>query len=120
MDNGDYDSIVDHQSLRGILAKQAIENGNLPPPPADRRSDAPRDGGNCAVCTQPLSPEALGYELQFMQDGRALAVHFMHVPCFVAWETQWKARSLNGQTEPHDDKKPGNGHFDGQDSGRGR
>ena len=68
MDSGDYDSIVDLRSLRDVLAREVIESGRLPPRPADRLSDGPGDGATCTVCAQPLSPQALGYELVFMQD----------------------------------------------------
>ena len=106
--------------MREVLAKEAIESGRLPARPADRLSDAPGDGANCTVCAQPLSPQALGYELVFMQDKAAPAVHFLHVPCFVAWQSQFSDAVSAIQSGPHDEKARENGHVNGQDRGGGR
>ena len=120
MNSGDYDSIVDDRSLRGLLAKDAIESGRLPPRPADHVSDGPREGVTCTVCALPLSPQALGYELQFVQDDRRSVTHFLHVPCFSAWETQFRAGRPTNETGTHVENARGNGHVIGHDRGPGR
>lgn len=120
MNSGDYDSIVDDQSLRGMLAKDAVENGRLPRRPPDQVSDGPREGVSCTVCALPLSPQALGYELQFVQDGRRSAAHFLHVSCFAAWETLLTAVRSPSEATPHDENARGNGHANGRDRGPGR
>jgi hypothetical protein len=112
MHSGDYDSIVDDQSLRGILAKDAIESGLLPTRPANRMSDGPREGVSCTICAQPLSPQAPGYQLEFKQ-ARQSATHFLHVPCFAAWESQCRASGPTNQAGSHVENARGNGHING-------
>jgi hypothetical protein len=113
MSTGGSESIVNPHSLRRMLAKQALESGRVPLRPADRVSDRSDGDTTCAVCLLPLSPEALGYELQFAQNGGSPATHFMHVPCFAAWESQLRANESATHSGPHDEKSTGNRHLNG-------
>jgi hypothetical protein len=111
MVSDDAEFLVDHEALRQMMAEDAIASGRLPPRPPDSKADSSGDGASCTVCLLPLSPQALGYQLEFVEPGRRPAVHFVHVPCLAAWETQ-----ISG---PHDEKARGNGHLNGHDRGRG-
>ena len=99
------------------MAREAIESGRLPTRPPDRRSDSPPDGASCTVCMLPITPQSDGYELEFALDGRRSATHFLHIPCFVAWESQSRGPVSASQTGPHDEKTPGNGRLNGEDHG---
>ena len=110
MSSDNDEILVGHQDLRQMMAKDAIESGRLPPRPPDRKAECTGVGANCTVCLMPLSPQALGYQLEFLEPGGRPATHFVHVPCFAAWETQ---------SGPHDEKARGNGRVNGHDRGKG-
>ena len=117
-DNNEF--LMDPQTLRRIMAKEAIESGRLPTRPPDRKSDSPPDGASCTVCMLPISPQSHGYELVFAQAGGSPATHFLHIPCFVAWESQFRDPVSASQTGPHDEKTPGKGRLNGQNHGPAR
>jgi hypothetical protein len=83
-----YSHIIDDNSLRLMLAREAIDLGRLPARRADRMWDAPCNGARCAVCGLVASQEELGYVLEFAQDGDAPVSHHLHVRCFAAWESE--------------------------------
>lgn len=120
MSSDKYEHVVDQASLRDMLAREAVESGRLPTRPPDRKSDAPRNGTSCTICAQALSPQELGYELEFAQAGREPATHFLHIPCFVAWESQIRDPASTTEPGPHDEKSPGNGKLHGQNRGPAR
>ena len=101
------------------MAKDAIESGRLPPRPPDRKSDCPGDGASCTVCLLPMSPQARGYELEFVQDGRRPATHFMHIPCFAAWETQSRGSGRRANQGRMTRKREATGSVNGHDRGKG-
>ena len=108
MSSDDGEFLVDHEALRQIMAEDAVASGRLPPRLPDRKADC-GGGASCTVCLLPLSPQAPGYQLEFLQPGGRPAIHFVHVPCFAAWQTQ---------TGAHDDKARGNGRVNGHDRGQ--
>jgi hypothetical protein len=110
MSSEDGEFLVDHEALRQMMAEDAIASGRLPSRPPDRKAVCRGDGASCTVCLLPVSPQARGYQLEFVEPGDRPAVHFVHIPCFEAWETQ---------SGPHDEKARGNGHLNGQDRGQG-
>ena len=77
----------------GVLrakARSAIEAGQLPHRQAEGVWGGPGSGACCAVCASAISPDGLGFELEFTPDGdgaRAELRHF-HVRCYEAWEIE--------------------------------
>ena len=110
---------IDDTGLRLMLAREAIQVGRLPVRRADRMWGGPSLGVLCAVCGLSITPEELGYELEFAQDGHTSVSHHLHVRCFAAWESECRhAESAgshngggrNGGGNPLDGADTGNGH----------
>jgi hypothetical protein len=108
----DVGEFMDHDGLRRILAREAIQSGRLPTGRAARIWGGPGAGSSCTVCGLPISAGELGYELEFAENGESCASHHLHVPCFAAWESE----SGNSGKRPNDEatftngRPGGNGH----------
>jgi hypothetical protein len=119
----DADAAMDHEGLRRMLARDAIRFELLPLRRADRMWGGACHGATCTVCGLTISPEELGYELEFAQEGREWASHFLHVRCFAAWESECRKAKiiesgtsvgLKAEKHPDDDTLFGNGRLNGQ------
>ena len=100
---------LDHQSLRRMMARHAIQAGLMPDSRPESMREAPGIGASCTICILPISPQEPGYQLEFAQNGRLQATHYLHVPCFAAWEFECR--------KPNDETPPGNGRLDGHARG---
>ena len=105
---------LDDHALRRALAKAAIRARRLPNRRPSRMWGGTGDGTACTVCQMPISPQALGYEVEFVDEDRGSAIYQLHMPCYSAWEAECASvndgrDATNGQV---------NGHFrdDGFDS----
>lgn len=116
--NGEYPT--DHRSLRQMMAQDAIANRRLPPRPPNRKSECREGGQSCAVCLLPMAPQAVGYALEFVEPGVRPATHFLHVPCYAAWESQCSGSEPIHSSGRHDAKAQGNESINGNSRGPGR
>ena len=96
---------------RRALAKAALDSVRLPKCRPLRIWGGAGNGAACTVCMTPISPQALGYELEFMDDEQRSAIHHLHIPCYTAWEAE--CASVNDETGPK------NGQANGHDRGSG-
>ena len=108
-DTNDVSHIIDDESLRLMLAREAIQFGRLPVRRVDRLRSSPSFGVRCAVCELTVTQEDLGYELEFAQNGHRSVSHHLHVRCFTAWESE--CRNVRGITD--DGALSGNGRATG-------
>ena len=113
-DSGEF--LDDHKALVH-MAKDAIASGRLPAGPADRISDCVGGGMSCTVCLLPISPQDPGFSLEFVKSGGVSANHFLHIPCFAVWKSQFRGSESTYTSGPHDERSQGNGHFNGQNPG---
>lgn len=109
LDPLDNDLILGHEHLRRMMARQAIQSGLIPGCRPDSTRDLQGNGANCTICVLPISPQEPGYQLEFTQAGRRQATHYLHVPCFAAWEFECR--------KPNDEAPPGIGRLNGQTRG---
>ena len=79
-------AVTDHEYLRQMLAREAMQKGRMPDRPTDRMWGGAGRGEPCSICSLPITPQELGYELEFARPGQQPAIHSLHRPCFVAWE----------------------------------
>ena len=105
----DYDLTLGHENLRRMMARQAIQTGLIPGCEPDRTRDVQGIGANCTICVLPISPQEPGYQLEFAQNGRPRVIHYLHVPCFAAWEFECR--------KPNDEAPLGKGRLDGHARG---
>jgi hypothetical protein len=119
------DTGLGDQLLRRVLAKDAIESGRIPAHRTSRMWGGQGQGEFCAVCLMQISPPTLGYELEFADAADGAATHFLHLPCYRAWEAECttsneKTHSTNGQLngQARGSGSPGNaGNSDSGDAG---
>ena len=100
---------LDDHALRRALAKDAIRSRRLPNRRPSRMWGGTGDGTACTVCRMPISPKALGYEVEFGDEDRGSAIHHFHMPCYSAWEAE--CASVNDQTGSTNGRP--NGHVNG-------
>ena len=110
-------AVIDDETLRQMLAQEAMDRGRLPDRAADRMWGGVGKGEACAVCSLTVSPQDLGYELEFTTPGRTPAIHFLHVPCFTAWVSACRKGKISSNGRPHDEEPFGNAHHTGRKSG---
>jgi hypothetical protein len=105
-------AVIDDETLRQMLAQEAMQRGRLPDRPADRMWGGAGKGEVCAICSLTISPQDLGYELEFTeQTGRSPAIHFLHVACFTAWVSACRKGKISSNGRPHDEDPFGNAHL---------
>jgi hypothetical protein len=79
---------MDESALRE-KARDAIVAGRLPVRAPTGVWGGPGTGKSCAVCSQVISADGLGFELEFAGDGSAgPQLHHVHIWCFAAWELE--------------------------------
>ena len=106
----DVGPILNPETLRRMMARHAIQAGQIPSFNADSMSAmSGGDGASCAICILPITPQEPGYRLEFAQEGRGSVAHYLHVPCFAAWEFECQ--------KPNDEAPPGNGRQNGRTPG---
>jgi hypothetical protein len=82
---------TDEPALRE-KARDAIMAGRLPTRSPTGVWGGPGTGKSCAVCTQVIGGDGLGFELEFDGDDVAGSrVHDVHIWCFAAWEFECRA-----------------------------
>jgi hypothetical protein len=96
---------------RRALAKAALDSRRLPKTRPIRMWGGAGNGAACTVCMTPISRQALGYEVEFMDGEQGSAVHYLHMPCYTAWKAE--CASVNDETGPE------NGQANGHDHGGG-
>jgi hypothetical protein len=80
------------ESLLSERARDAIMAGRLPARAPTGVWGGPGTGKSCAVCTQVIGGDGLGFELEFDGDGIAGPnVYNVHIWCFAAWEFECRA-----------------------------
>lgn len=68
-------------------ARDAIIAGRLPVRAPTGVWGGPGTGKSCAVCSQVIGADGLGFELEFEGDGiPGSPLHHVHIWCFAAWE----------------------------------
>ena len=93
-----HTSVGDDPAALKEKARDAIRALRLPARRPERVWGGPGAGNGCALCTHSVSPDGLGFELQFGQDASARPeIHHMHIWCFAAWESE--RRSLQGEDD---------------------
>jgi len=88
---------VSDERLLREKAREAIRSGKLPSRRSDRLFGVPGDGGPCAVCFEPLSPNEMEMQLQFNRSDGAPGLdlyHLHHRRCYAAWE--FERREIGG------------------------
>ena len=71
-------------------AREAIRTGKLPNRPPDGTWGGPGLGEACVICGQPLAPDGLELEIEFIrgQDAPARDTYHVHIRCFAAWQLE--------------------------------
>ena len=74
-------------------ARAVVRAGKLPSRRPDRTWGGPGVGASCAVCTLPVQPSEMEFEIQFARDGTdpGLDKFHVHIRCFAAWEFERRA-----------------------------
>lgn len=69
-------------------ARQALEASKLPACRPESILGGSGTGAACVICSEPVRPQELGYELEFAGDGEnpGVRTYPTHIPCFAAWE----------------------------------
>jgi hypothetical protein len=69
-------------------ARAAIRTGKLPSRAPDRTWGGAGVGAECSVCSKPVTPTELEFEIQFARgpDNPGLDKFHVHIRCFAAWE----------------------------------
>jgi hypothetical protein len=80
------------------LARAAIDSGRVPQTRPERPWGSSGDGGDCAICTHPIEPQELGYELQFppSEPNGTPKCCQVHARCLKAWDAVRSARNRGG------------------------
>jgi hypothetical protein len=81
---------MEHPSSQWALrekARKALRDMKLPIRRADRMWGGRGDGAKCSICSAPVKPDELEFELEYISaDG--IATHHVHVHCLSAWERE--------------------------------
>jgi hypothetical protein len=109
--------VIDDAALRRMMARDVMRAGRLPRRPADRMWGSAGKDTNCTICTLAITSQEPGYELQFTEDGRDWTIHFLHIRCFAAWESECRNGKSASRTDRHDEATRGNGHVNGHRRG---
>ena len=83
-----------YESTLRQKARDAITAGRLPTRNPTGVWGGPGTGKSCAVCTQVISGDGLGFELEFASAdvaGPTPTVHNVHIWCFAAWEFECRS-----------------------------
>jgi hypothetical protein len=84
---------MDEQELRQ-KAREAIQAGRMPTSRPEGVWGGRGAGVECAVCGQVVSPDTLGFDLDFgpsVTVGVGNTPH-VHIRCFAAWEFEYQSR----------------------------
>jgi hypothetical protein len=74
---------------------ETIRSGRLPDRCAERTWAGRGCGASCVVCSRPIDPGELEYELEFITaDDAKPAVYHVHNVCYWAWETERRKPAL--------------------------
>jgi hypothetical protein len=80
---------MDDDGVLSQKARDAMRRGVLPRRSPDRMWGGPGSGARCAVCSQPITPDEVGYEVEFHdRSGQPERTESMHVVCFAAWDRE--------------------------------
>ena len=84
------------------LARDAVHEQRLPPRRPDRMWGGPGNGQRCAICTGVLTPDEMGFDLEFAGNGPGGSpVNYpVHVRCFAAWEFERDSSGTPGLSSP--------------------
>ena len=105
------------QSMRRILARDAIASGRLPGRTEHRTWGGSGDGTICPVCRLQTPPDIVGYELEFADGNSPGRTSFLHIPCYLAWVdecagVQSASHATNGKNGKHFNGSGGSGPED--------
>lgn len=77
----------DENTLR-LKAREAMEAGRLPQRRPKRMWGGPGIGAPCAICSEPVKQDELGFELEYAPDqvDTGEGDCHVHLRCFAAWE----------------------------------
>ena len=77
----------DENTLR-LKAREAMEAGRLPQRRPKRMWGGPGIGAPCAICSEPVKQDELGFELEYAPDQLDTGEGdcHVHLRCFAAWE----------------------------------
>ena len=85
---------LDEDILRR-MARDAIAAGRLPGLTPNRMWGGNGTGARCAVCGHAVTPDEVGFDLEFAGGNGnghgSRAEHVVHVACFAAWELECTA-----------------------------
>jgi hypothetical protein len=88
------------ESVLREKARDAIMAGRLPMRSPTGVWGGPGTGESCAVCTQVIGGDGIGFELEFGGDGIAgLRLYHVHLWCFAAWEFECRSLLPEADTE---------------------
>lgn len=110
-------NVIDDEALRRMMARDVMRMGRLPRRPADRMWGSTGKDTNCTICALAITPQEPGYELQFTEDGREWTIHFLHIRCFAAWESECRNGESASPTGRRDEATRGNGQVNGHKRG---
>jgi hypothetical protein len=79
-------------------AREVILAGKLPNRRPDRTWGGPGLGSDCTICSTPVKPEEVEFEIEFDHEGgdRGPDNYHVHLRCFVAWDFERTPSSLPG------------------------
>lgn len=78
-------------SAKNVLrrkARAAIRAGMLPRQHQVSIWGGPGSGASCAVCSTPVPPDGLGFDLEYRDTDGRLELRHVHIPCFAAWDLE--------------------------------
>jgi hypothetical protein len=79
---------ADEAALRE-KAREALRTGTLPSRRPDRTWGGRGVGADCTICSRPVTPDELEFEVEFTGDGHGGpdTYHF-HIQCFTVWSSE--------------------------------
>jgi hypothetical protein len=71
-------------------ARELIQAGTLPNRRPDRTWGGPGSGADCSICSAPVGPDEVEFEIEFDRNGDAPGPsnYHVHLRCFAAWEVE--------------------------------
>ena len=98
----------DENTLR-LKAREAMEAGKLPQRRPKRMWGGPGIGAPCAICSEPVKQDELGFELEYAPDQADAGEGdcHVHLRCFAAWEFERRNHESGTRAAaPHDNAGP--------------
>jgi hypothetical protein len=68
-------------------AREALRARKLPIRRADRMWGGRGVGAECSICSSPVKPDELEFELEYLW-ANVIGKHHVHIHCFTAWERE--------------------------------